>query len=248
VVARSEVNKADLDRQIAAVQADMSSQPSLEQYKKDHSYLEDPGAELAYGLMMAGKQSGLDELTSIKKSLSQGGDPTNGYDPHKYLMMVRDTPHGEAMAAIAVGNPDTAEHVSVTTPGMNTRPESLPGMVNEVSALRQEALNQLSAGGTPVDPSSMSTIAWLGYDPPDVDNAILLNAGSDARAQAGAVDLANFWRGVNVTNEHGSDVQLSAFGHSYGSLTTAQALHDLGQTGVIDDAVFYGSPGPGTTG
>ena len=248
VVARSEVNKADLDRQIAAVQSDMSSQPSLEQYKKDHSYLEDSDAELAYGLMMAGKQSRLDELTSIKKALSQGGDPTNGYDPDKYLMMLRDNPHGEAMAAIAVGNPDTAEHVSVTTPGMNTHPDSLPGMVNEVSALRQEALNQLSAGGTPVDPSSVSTIAWLGYDPPDVDNASLLGVGSDARAQSGAVDLANFYRGVNATNEHGSDVQLSAFGHSYGSLTTAQALHDLGQTGVVDDAVFYGSPGLGTTG
>lgn len=42
-------------------------------------------------------------------------------------------------------------------------------------------------------------------------------------------------------------MHLSALGHSYGSLTTAQALNELGQTGVVDDAAFYGSPGLGST-
>src|SRR5690606_2970029 len=57
----------------------------------------------------------------------------------------------------------------------------------------------------------------------------------------------DFYRGIVATNEHGSDVNLSAFGHSYGSLTTAQALHELGETGVVDNAAFYGSPGLGFT-
>ena len=70
---------------------------------------------------------------------------------------------------------------------------------------------------------------------------------STAGPNEAAPDLAEFYRGINATNEHGSDVHLSAFGHSYGSLTTAQALNELGATGVVDDAAFYGSPGLGYT-
>ena len=59
------------------------------------------------------------------------------------------------------------------------------------------------------------------------------------------MDLAQFYRGINATNVNGSDVHLSAFGHSYGSTTTAQALNELGASDVVDDAAFYGSPGLG---
>ena len=69
-------------------------------------------------------------------------------------------------------------------------------------------------------------------------------ARSERRANEAAPDLAEFYRGINATNEHGSDVHLSAFGHSYGSMATAQALNELGAAGVVDDAAFYGSPGP----
>jgi hypothetical protein len=72
-----------------------------------------------------------------------------------------------------------------------------------------------------------------------------VEAGFERRANEAAPDLAEFYRGINATNEHGSDVHLSAFGHSYGSVATAQALNELGATGVVDDAAFYGSPGLG---
>ena len=36
---------------------------------------------------------------------------------------------------------------------------------------------------------------------------------------------------INATDEHGSDVHLSAFGHSYGSVATTQALTELGTPG-----------------
>lgn len=92
---------------------------------------------------------------------------------------------------------------------------------------------------------SVSTIAWFGYDPPDTSDLSVFGAASEDRANAGAVDLADFYRGINATNVNGADVHLSAFGHSYGSTTTAQALNELGEKGVVDDAVFYGSPGLG---
>ena len=75
----------------------------------------------------------------------------------------------------------------------------------------------------------------------------MIEALGERRANEAAPDLAEFYRGINATNEHGSEVHLSAFGHSYGSMATAQALGELGLTGVVDDAVFYGSPGLGHT-
>jgi hypothetical protein len=149
----------------------------------------------------------------------------------------------ELMAAIAVGNPDKADHVTVTTPGMNTHASSMPALVDQASALKAEMENQLELAGQP--DADVSTIAWFGYDPPDTRDRTVLGALSEDRANAGAVDLANLYRGINATNERGSDVHLSAFGHSYGSMTTAQALNELGETGVVDAAAFYGSPGLG---
>ena len=176
--------------------------------------------------------------------MSLDGNPDMDYDPDKYLMMLEYPDGRETRAAIAVGNPDTADHVSVTTPGVGTRATSMPGMVDEADALRTETRAQLDLAERYDE--EVSTIAWLGYEPPGKDISVL-EAGFESRANEAAPDLAEFYRGINATNEHGSDVHLSAFGHSYGSLTTAQALNELGHTGVVDDAAFYGSPGLGHT-
>jgi hypothetical protein len=58
-----------------------------------------------------------------------------------------------------------ADHVSVTTPGLGTNVrESLGSMVNEAEQLQNEAGRQLEAAGKPGE--TVSTIAWIGYDPP----------------------------------------------------------------------------------
>ena len=149
----------------------------------------------------------------------------------------------ETLAAVAVNNPDNADYVTVTTPGMNTHGTSMPTMVSEATALQAEMKQQLVLAHMP--DKTPAAIAWFGYDPPDTSDLSIFGAIPETRANAGAVDLASFYRGINATNIHGSDVELSAFGHSYGSTTTAQALNELGQKGVVDNAAFYGSPGLG---
>jgi len=64
--------------------------------------------------------------------------------------------------------------------------------------------------------------------------------GHDDVARAGAKDLAGFYNSLNAT--HQGDLDLTAIGHSYGSLTTGLALQEPGDHGV-DKALFYGSPG-----
>ena len=242
---RSEVNKAQLDQELADAQRAVDEIPTFQEYAGAGAG--GPGSASKrneYDRMVADRHARLDEARALKGAMSLENNPDKDYDPNRYLMLLEYPDGRETRAAIAVGNPDTADHVSVTTPGVDTRATSMPGMVDEATALQNETLNQLELAHRPDE--DVATIAWLGYEPPGKDISVL-EAGFESRANEAAPDLAEFYRGINATNENGSDVHLSAFGHSYGSLTTAQALSELGQTGVVDDAAFYGSPGLGHT-
>jgi len=65
-------------------------------------------------------------------------------NPNRRLMLL-DTHNGsQARAAIAIGDPDSAQHVSVTTPGLSTTVHgSIGSMTEEATDLRQESLRQL---------------------------------------------------------------------------------------------------------
>ena len=245
VPARHQANIPVLERELADVQRQLDALGSREDFIRSHPEMDPAQAAAVYAKRVGELQPRLDNAKAMKEALSLGGDPSKGYDPNKYLMLLEFPDGREPRAAIAVGNPDEAEHVSVTTPGVGTNPTSLPDMVEEARVLRDETRYQLDIAGRTGE--EVSTIAWLGYEPPDKADISIVEAGFDRRANEAAPDLAEFYRGINATNEHGSDVHLSAFGHSYGSLTTAQALNELGATGVVDDAAFYGSPGLGYT-
>ncbi|MGO4205253.1 alpha/beta hydrolase [Rhodococcus sp. TAF43] len=167
-------------------------------------------------------------------------------------LMLLDLQSGErGMAAFAVGDPDTADHISVTTPGLNTNiDESFSGMVGETTHLQAEAEKQLRLAGR--GDETVASIAWLGYEPPQADTGAS-NAFMDGvrgygdvaqtdRANAGAAKLAGFYDGLDVVSIQ-PDPHITALGHSYGSLTTGLALQDPGPGQPVDDAMFYGSPG-----
>lgn len=167
--------------------------------------------------------------------------------PDRKLMLLDLESGRQARAAIAVGDPDSADHVSVTTPGLNTTVHGgIEGMADEATHVRKEALNQLALAGKPGE--TVAAIAWIGYDPPQVpgtdDIGASLKGGwevsHDDVAKAGAQDLARFYDGINAA--HHGPLDLTAIGHSYGSLTTGLALQVPGDHGV-DNALFYGSPG-----
>jgi len=170
-------------------------------------------------------------------------------EPDRTLLLLDVKTGRQAHAAIAVGDPDTATHVSVTTPGLNTTVrDAIGGMTEEARLLRAEAQRQLSlAPGHEHD--TVSAIAWIGYDAPQIpgwDDTGQSLAGAwdvshDNLARAGAHDLARFYDGLGAAHQ-GAPAHLTAIGHSYGSLTTGFALQDAGNHGVTD-AVFYGSPG-----
>lgn len=178
--------------------------------------------------------------------------------PERKLMLFDPDSGQQVHAAIAVGDPDAAEHVSVTTPGLNTTVAgSMGAMVSEATSLRSRALAQLSREGGRAR-EDVAAIAWIGYDAPQVHvpntgnsvTDVLAAAGAaqgvygvshDHVAKAGAVDLARFYDSIAAVHG-GKPLDLTAIGHSYGSLTTGLALQQPGSHGV-DAAIFYGSPG-----
>ena len=164
-------------------------------------------------------------------------------------LLLLDTSGERLHAAFAAGNPDTATHVSVTTPGLNTTVAgSVDAMMGEAIALRGLATGQLAR--TPGrHRETVASIGWIGYDAPQIRPGEGLVAmaegavgvGHDRVAGGAARDLSRFYAGLQAARDVGP-AHLTAIGHSYGSLTTGLALQQPGEHGV-SDAVFYGSPG-----
>ncbi|WP_216893621.1 alpha/beta hydrolase [Nocardia alni] len=179
-----------------------------------------------------------------------------GNQPDRMLMLLDTRSGAMTHAAVAVGNPDTAQNVSVTAPGLNTTVrDSLNGMVGEAQNLRNTAERQLwnLADGDPRKGQSVATIAWIGGDLPQTGplNKLgtyldpgtypgLVNLASDSMAKKGAHDLASFYDGLGAS--HDGSMHLTAVGHSYGSLMTGLALQEPGKH-PVGDMVVYGSPG-----
>ncbi len=179
----------------------------------------------------------------------QATDKALKISPDRKLMLLDTTSGQQAHAAVAIGDPDKATHTSVTAPGLNTTVHgAIEAMANEATLARGEALRQLTL--TPGHQSdSVATIAWIGYDAPQVPGSDALGTSADglwdvshdSLARAGAHDLARFYDGLHAAHG-GSPGDLTAIGHSYGSLTTGLALQEPGDHGVAR-ALFYGSPG-----
>jgi hypothetical protein len=238
--ARNQANLAMLDRERAHLQA------AADELRKDprsqHNSINVPSAKYAELKQIEAKLASLDTVSKLMH------DEHGRLDPNRQLLLL-DMSGDKAKAAVANGNIDTADHVAVFTPGMNSAVDrTFTGYVNDMQHLGTTAEQLLVRGGHPG--ATVATVAWLGYEPPATTLAPgnygdLITGGS---AETGGGKLAQFDQGINASRPN--DPHLTALGHSWGSLTTGISLHT--NTGV-DDAVFFGSPGisdnpVGTTG
>ncbi|GGN44020.1 hypothetical protein FHR83_008016 [Actinoplanes campanulatus] len=140
---------------------------------------------------------------------------------------------GHGKLAIAVGNPDTARHAGVWVPGLDsTLYGDMDTNLDRMIQMNREA-DRLTGGRG----GDVSTVYWLGYDAPDLDNPSVL---SEDRSVAGRDPYLNFMNGLRATHE-GDPAHLVAMGHSYGSTVVGEAARTGGLP--VDDIVVAGSPG-----
>jgi hypothetical protein len=160
-------------------------------------------------------------------------------------LLLLDLSGARAEAAVAVGDADAADHVAVFTPGLgSTVDRSLEDCDDRMERLQRQAEYELNRYG---DRGSVATVTWIGYQAPQPGFAGFNPFDPDSvvrndSARVGGRELAEFCRGLDASRA--VDPHLTALGHSYGSTITGFALQE--QTGV-DDAVFFGSPGLGTS-
>lgn len=132
------------------------------------------------------------------------------------------------LAAIAIGDMDTAQNVTYAVPGMGSSAEGMGDWV-------ESARNVSAAQGRMAPGQTHAVVAWIGYEAPPVGPFGVL--GTDF-AREGAPHLGTALRGFEATRP---DAQLNVLAHSYGTTTASIALTEPGVH--VDSFVSIGSAG-----
>ncbi|MGL4305590.1 MAG: alpha/beta hydrolase [Mycobacteriaceae bacterium] len=175
-----------------------------------------------------------DTLAAVREALfNSDGTAKDGRQ-----LLVLDLNQTQPAVAIALGNVDTADHISVYVPGTGGVPfdkpnsgNDLPTYVTQASGLKDITEKVLQNAGSK---DTVATVAWIGYETPPH----LAAATTSGFAENGAPKLASFVNGLDSSRP--TDPHLTMIGHSYGSLVASEAL----QRNIhADDVIFTGSPG-----
>lgn len=214
VVARDRANRIILAQQMAGLQ--QQKYGLAQQYKFSN---------IDQRVRLVGKMQSVEDkiagLTAIQTKLDSPGG-------NAFLLGV-DTA-GTGRVVMALGNPDTADHVGIFVPGMTSNITGAEGLINQAQVIKTASDQQDPTG-------SNSSILWLGYDaPPGV-----VTAAFESRAEKAGPALDLFIDGINAT--HGGDADVTVIGHSYGSVVTGVADRDFKLN--ADKMFFIGSPGVG---
>ncbi|MGW0854096.1 alpha/beta hydrolase [Streptomyces sp. NPDC002690] len=192
--------------------------------------------------LLIGKLAAMDggeaaeKLEALRLIDQQLQAPLKPGDPPMYLLGIGDEGNGRAI--VAYGNPDTSKNVAAYVPGLNTSldirfaKDDLRRARDTVKGMRRWD-------------SGAASIAWLGYDAPQLlDSWSSLAVTGSGRAEKGGLVFNKFMDGIAVTNVN-EDPHLTAIGHSYGSRTVGAAAQQDGGIPGVDDIILVGSPGVG---
>ena len=160
-------------------------------------------------------------LEAIELTLTQA---TEGA-PRFLISLTSDRP---PLAAVSIGNLDTADNVTYAVPGMGSSAETLPDWAGSA----QEVLRAQIFADTSRE---QAVVAWVGYKAPPVGGTEVLGT---QYARAGAVNLGVALAGFAATRP---DADLNVIAHSYGTTTASIALTVEGVH--VDTFVSIGSAG-----
>ncbi|WP_317230870.1 alpha/beta hydrolase [Clavibacter sp. MX14-G9D] len=153
----------------------------------------------------------LTALTAIRDALRPEARADGTAAPERTLVSLthRDPP----LAAIAVGDLDTARQVTFTVPGMGA-------YTDDMQLWTETAQNVYDAQAAVGAPAAHAVVAWIGYrtPPPGVDATL------GAYAERGAPLLASEIAGLHAARRGGDLSAVSVIAHSYGSTMAADAL------------------------
>lgn len=168
------------------------------------------------------------QIAGYKQVASQL-QPTGPEAEPRFLSVLDDQGH----AAIALGNPDTADAVATYVPGTTANMTNIDDGVERAQKMQEDAA--ILAPG-----QATSVVAWYGYDAPQ---DVVTEAGQSEFADTAEGPLTGFQDGLRVTHD-GAPSSNTVIGHSYGTTAIGHAASD-GNTLNADQIVFVASPGVG---
>ncbi|NYE96503.1 hypothetical protein FHU41_002753 [Psychromicrobium silvestre] len=149
-----------------------------------------------------------------------------------------DPNNGKPLAALAIGNLDTAGNVTWNVPGMNTTVsdgmESWADSAQDLYKNQTEEFKRLHKDG------KNAVVAWIGYDTPPAPPASWGVLFTDA-AVKGADKLQVALDGFQDTRGPGNGYTINVAAHSYGTTTSSIALTHTKYP--VDTVAFFGSAG-----
>lgn len=180
-----------------------------------------------YGDRREHLRSSIDGMKAIQSRFDRTGE--KGL-PQAYLLGFDPEGQGNGKVILANGNPDTADHTAVHTPGTGT---SLGGINGDLD--RSDKLWRHSSTAAPGE--SVSTVMWFDYDAPDS----IPQATESGWAKDGGPTLQRFLEGTEAAQGGAEASHTTVSGHSYGSTVVGEAAkhNDL----PADDVMVEGSPG-----
>lgn len=141
-------------------------------------------------------------------------------------------------AVIVIGDLDTADYVSYLVPGMYFSVQQQIRDWTETAATLAVEQQRWLAATAAGEEGTVATIAWLGYETPD-----LLTIGGLELAEVGADALEKSWAGIRAARAQAQPF-LTVLAHSYGSTAALIALER--HVEQIDALALIGSPGSAT--
>ncbi|MET8623280.1 alpha/beta hydrolase [Kitasatospora sp. NPDC004669] len=189
--------------------------PDYTEWKKKHDALED-------------------KLKGIKSIEERLNTKVNDDHPPTFLLGFDTNDHGHAI--IAANNPDTADNVSTYVPGTGARLGA--SLHNDIERSDLMVASANKANKNAGDPSTTSSITWVGYDAPQN----LGQATDDKYAKNAEDKLHSFELGLHATHD-GKLNNNTVLAHSYGTTTVGYTMRDKGLP--VDNVVLIASPGCG---
>jgi hypothetical protein len=151
-----------------------------------------------------------------------------------HVVQVLELDLDEGLAAVALGDLDTADAVGVLVPGTGNT------VSDDLDALLADADTVAAAAVAAAPDAAVATVAWLGYRTPPTVPA----AATSARARVGGRALDTMLDGLAAARTAACHpaARVVVVGHSYGAVVIDEAVDAPGRM-AADAVVVMGDPG-----
>lgn len=178
------------------------------------------------------REWGIDELRAVLSLLERDAAMLGGWSMSARQVVLFEM-LGQGRVAEVNGHLPEVKHLAVYVPGMGTDLWDFDRLVKTRTEVARSCALAIAEG------CEVTSITWLGYDPPrDLDVA---GAAQEELARVGSTALSRFLR--EMVDFAPPGVHVTVLAHSYGSVLAGLAARDYGLP--AHELVVLGSPGLG---